>query len=90
MHDRGNDGPEKYQDSADRWNCPAGYDSFEHKFDVLKNHCKAVGRDIKTIDISEQLLVCIGKDDAEVEQKWKAAQVLIVTKATSNFLAREM
>jgi alkanesulfonate monooxygenase SsuD/methylene tetrahydromethanopterin reductase-like flavin-dependent oxidoreductase (luciferase family) len=61
---------------ADRWNCPAGYESFEHKFNVLKQHCKDVGRDINTIDISEQLLVCIGSSDAEVEAKWKAAQML--------------
>ena len=47
---------------ADRWNCPAGYESFEHKFNVLKNHCKDVGRDVNTIDISEQLLVCIGSE----------------------------
>lgn len=61
---------------ADRWNCPAGYDSFERKLGVLREHCKAVGRDINSIDISEQLLVCMGKDDAEVEQKWKIAERL--------------
>jgi F420-dependent oxidoreductase-like protein len=61
---------------ADRWNCPAGYDSFERKFNVLKDHCKKVGRNLDEINISEQLLVCIGKNDAEVEQKWKAAQGL--------------
>jgi alkanesulfonate monooxygenase SsuD/methylene tetrahydromethanopterin reductase-like flavin-dependent oxidoreductase (luciferase family) len=61
---------------ADRWNCPAGYRSFENKFNVLKDHCVAVGRDIKTINISEQLLVCIGANDAEVEERWKIAQRL--------------
>lgn len=61
---------------ADRWNCPAGYDSFERKLGVLKEHCEAVGRDINSINISEQLLVCMGKDEAEVEQKWKIAQRL--------------
>ncbi|HXN86910.1 MAG TPA: TIGR03560 family F420-dependent LLM class oxidoreductase [Candidatus Binataceae bacterium] len=61
---------------ADRWNCPAGYESFEHKFNVLKEHCKKVGRNLDEIDISEQLLVCIGNNDAEVEQKWKMAQNL--------------
>jgi alkanesulfonate monooxygenase SsuD/methylene tetrahydromethanopterin reductase-like flavin-dependent oxidoreductase (luciferase family) len=58
---------------ADRWNCPAGYDSFERKFNVLKDHCKKVGRNLDEINISEQLLVCIGNNDAEVEQKWKMA-----------------
>jgi len=61
---------------ADRWNCPAGYRSFERKFDALKEHCKAIGRDINTINVSEQLLVCLGNSEAEVEEKWKAAQRL--------------
>jgi F420-dependent oxidoreductase-like protein len=61
---------------ADRWNCPAGYRNFEHKLDVLKQHCQAVGRDINQINISEQLLVCIGANEAEVEDKWKLAQRL--------------
>jgi F420-dependent oxidoreductase-like protein len=61
---------------ADRWNCPAGYRNFEHKFDVLKEHCHAVGRDINSINISEQLLICIGANEAEVEDKWKIAQRL--------------
>jgi F420-dependent oxidoreductase-like protein len=61
---------------ADRWNCPAGYRSFEGKLNVLKDHCKAVGRDINSINISEQLLVCIGATEAEVEDKWKVASRL--------------
>ena len=61
---------------ADRWNCPAGYRSFEQKLGVLKQHCQAVGRDINSINISEQLLVCIGANDAEVEEKWKISQRL--------------
>ncbi|MBV8774213.1 MAG: TIGR03560 family F420-dependent LLM class oxidoreductase [Deltaproteobacteria bacterium] len=61
---------------ADRWNCPAGYRNFEHKLGVLKQHCQAVGRDVGRINISEQLLVCIGGNDAEVEEKWKIAQRL--------------
>src|SRR5260370_834761 len=61
---------------ADRWNCPAGYRNFEQKFGALKEHCKAIGRDINTINVSEQLLVCLGHSEAEVEEKWKAAQRL--------------
>ena len=61
---------------ADRWNIPAGYKSFDHKFNVLKEHCKAVGRDINSINVSEQLLVCVGANDNEVEEKWKVAQRL--------------
>ncbi|MGH7934857.1 MAG: TIGR03560 family F420-dependent LLM class oxidoreductase [Candidatus Binataceae bacterium] len=61
---------------ADRWNCPAGYRSFDQKFNVLKEHCKAADRDVNTINISEQLLVCIGTTEAEVEEKWKLSQRL--------------
>ncbi len=61
---------------ADRWNCPAGYDDFERKYSVLKEHCKAVGRDPDSIEVSEQLLICIGASKEEVEQKWKMAQGL--------------
>jgi len=59
---------------ADRWNIPAGYKSFDHKFNVLKEHCQTVGRDINSINVSEQLLVCLGASDDEVEEKWKVAQ----------------
>src|SRR5208282_4577292 len=38
--------------------------------------CKDVGRDLNSIDISEQLLVCIGKTEDEIAQKWKMAQGL--------------
>jgi F420-dependent oxidoreductase-like protein len=61
---------------ADRWNCPAGYDNFGRKYNVLKEHCKALGRNPSEINVSEQLLVCIGTSEAEVEQKWKMAERL--------------
>ncbi len=61
---------------ADRWNCPAGYDNFGRKYNVLKEHCKAIGRNPSEINVSEQLLVCIGRTESEVEQKWKMAERL--------------
>lgn len=61
---------------ADRWNCPAGYRDFKAKLDALHAHCRNVGRDARTLQVSEQLLVCIGRESADVEQKWKAAQRL--------------
>ncbi|HUY18990.1 MAG TPA: TIGR03560 family F420-dependent LLM class oxidoreductase [Candidatus Binataceae bacterium] len=59
---------------ADRWNCPSSYRDFNHKLAVLKDHCQAVGRDFNTLQISEQTLVCMGRDEAEAEEKWKAGQ----------------
>jgi len=61
---------------ADRWNIPSGYRSLDDKLLALKGHCQAVGRDFNTIEISEQLLVCIGRSEEEVEQKWKLAKGL--------------
>ena len=59
---------------ADRWNCPAGYRDFEKTLGVLHEHCRAVGRDPKEITVSEQLMVCIGANKAEVDQKWEMAK----------------
>jgi F420-dependent oxidoreductase-like protein len=61
---------------ADRWNIPSGYRSLDDKLLAFRNHCQAVGRALDTIEISEQLLVCIGRSEAEVEQKWKLAKGL--------------
>ncbi len=59
---------------ADRWNCPSAYKDFNHKMAVLKEHCRAVGRDFGTLQISEQTLITLGATEAEVEEKWKVGQ----------------
>jgi len=59
---------------ADRWNCPSAYRDFNHKMAVLKEHCRAVGRDFATLQISEQTLITLGATEAEVEEKWKVGQ----------------
>src|SRR5579884_1656671 len=59
---------------ADRWNCPSAYRDFNHKLAVLKEHCRAVGRDFATLQISEQTLITLGATEAEVEEKWKVGQ----------------
>ncbi len=59
---------------ADRWNCPSAYRDFNHKMAVLKEHCRAVGRDFSTLQISEQTLITLGRNEAEVEEKWKVGQ----------------
>lgn len=56
---------------ADRWNCPAGYRDFAHTFGVLKEHCKTVGRDLAEITISEQVMVCLGANQAEADRQWE-------------------
>jgi len=59
---------------ADRWNCPAGYRDFKKTLGVLHEHCRAVSRDPKDITVSEQLMVCIGANRAEADQKWEMAK----------------
>jgi F420-dependent oxidoreductase-like protein len=59
---------------ADRWNCPAGYRDFKKTLGVLHEHCRAVSRDPKDITVSEQLMVCIGANKAEADQKWEMAK----------------
>ena len=59
---------------ADRWNCPAGYRDFKKTLGVLHEHCRAVARDPKEITVSEQLMVCIGANKAEADQKWEMAK----------------
>src|SRR6185295_17685222 len=60
---------------ADRWNCPmnAGAE-LPHKLEILRSHCAAVGRDPATITVAEQVLVVLGKDEADFEQRWTMAK----------------
>ncbi len=60
---------------ADEWNCPANHAlAYDHKLDVLKNHCKEVGRNIDDIAISQQTVCVIAKDQAELEEKLEKGQ----------------
>lgn len=63
---------------ASIWNCPnnAAAD-LPHKLAVLQRHCEAVGRSIADIEVSEQCVFVIGKDDAEVDRKTTAAKSLL-------------
>jgi probable F420-dependent oxidoreductase len=58
---------------ADRWNIPGGYPDIADLTATLKEHCTAVGRDFNQIEVSEQLLVCMGASAEEVERKWQGA-----------------
>ena len=43
---------------------------FEHKSEILKQHCADVGRDFDTITRSSNFNVFIGRDDKEVEERF--------------------
>lgn len=60
---------------ADEWNCPANHaQAYDHKLQVLKQHCKDVGRDINDIGISQQTVCVIAKDEAELAVKLEKGQ----------------
>ena len=44
-----------------------------HKLEVLRSHCAEIGRDPATITVCEQVIVVLGKDDADVAQRWAMA-----------------
>ena len=56
---------------ADRWNIyPESPAEFEHKLKVLKDHCAAIGRDFRTLEISEHVLVCVAPTEAALHERW--------------------
>ncbi len=63
---------------ADRWNCPMNSaHELPHKLQVLRSHCAEVGRDPAEITVSEQVMVVLGKDDADFAQRWTLAKRLL-------------
>jgi F420-dependent oxidoreductase-like protein len=60
---------------ADEWNCPANHaQAYDHKLEVLKQHCSDVGRDFNDIGISQQTVCVIAKDEAELAVKLEKGQ----------------
>lgn len=54
---------------ADRYNHPFGTpDELKRKVEVLKEHCKSIGRDHKEIEKSVLIRVIVANSDKEVEQ----------------------
>lgn len=60
---------------ADEWNCPANHaEAYDGKLEILKGHCRDVGRDIKEIRISQQTVCVLAKDEEELAEKLPKAQ----------------
>jgi F420-dependent oxidoreductase-like protein len=50
---------------ADIWNCSAGnYAQLDRKVAVLREHCRAVGRDVASLELSLQDLVVVARTEA--------------------------
>jgi F420-dependent oxidoreductase-like protein len=60
---------------ADIWNNLAGQQAkLGHKVEVLREHCKAVGRDPNSIRVSQQAMVLITEKEDEVEPMLQRAE----------------
>ena len=58
---------------ADMWNGMGPIDKMEHKIEVLRGHCDAVGRDIAEIEFTLGVKVTIRDSEAEAVRVWKAS-----------------
>jgi F420-dependent oxidoreductase-like protein len=60
---------------ADIWNCPNNVATeLEHKLEVLRRHCDAVGRNPDDIEVSEQCIVVLGRDEQDLRNKLQFAK----------------
>lgn len=60
---------------ADIWNCPNNVAlELEHKLEVLKQHCNAFSRDPATIEVSEQTIVVLGRNEKDLKSKLQFAK----------------
>jgi F420-dependent oxidoreductase-like protein len=60
---------------ANIWNCPNNAAAeLPKKLAILRDHCAAIGRDPSEIEVSEQCIVVLGKDDADFKEKWAFAK----------------
>ncbi len=60
---------------ADIWNCPNNYATeLPRRLAVLREHCRAIGRDPAEIEVSEQCVVVLGRDESHFKRQWDAAQ----------------
>jgi F420-dependent oxidoreductase-like protein len=60
---------------ADIWNCPNNYATeLPHKLAVLRELCESAGRDPEAIEISEQCVIVLGRDEKDFKKKWTTAQ----------------
>lgn len=63
---------------ADIWNCPNNHAAdLPRKLDVLREHCAAIGRDPAEIEVSEQCVIVIGRDERDFDRKWAQARATL-------------
>lgn len=60
---------------ANIWNCPNNVaHELQHKLDVLKRHCEAIGRNPDDIEVSEQCIMVLGRTEKDLRSKMQFAK----------------
>jgi len=63
---------------ADIWNCPNNHaPALPRKLEVLHGHCAAIGRDPDEIEVSEQCVIVLGRDEKEFGEKLELARAMV-------------
>jgi F420-dependent oxidoreductase-like protein len=65
---------------ANIWNCPnSAAQALPQKLEILKRHCDAIGRDPQTIEVSEQCIMVLGRNEKDLRQKTEFAKQALGT-----------
>jgi F420-dependent oxidoreductase-like protein len=60
---------------ANIWNCPNNAaQELPQKLEALQRHCAAIGRDAADIEVSEQCVVVLGRDESDLRNKLQLAK----------------
>lgn len=63
---------------ADIWNCPNNVAPLlPQRLETLRRHCDAVGRDPDEIEVSEQTIMVLGRDEQDLQQKIAGAKAML-------------
>ena len=63
---------------ADIWNCPNNHATeLTRRLEVLHEHCGEIGRDPNEIEVSEQCVIVLGRDQKDFRSKWAMAKKML-------------
>ncbi len=63
---------------ADIWNCPNNHaPDLVRRLSVLREHCASIGRDPAEIEVSEQCVIVLGRNELDFKSKWAAANAML-------------
>jgi F420-dependent oxidoreductase-like protein len=63
---------------ADIWNCPNNHSvELPRRLEVLREQCESAGRNPDDVEVSEQVVIVLGEDEADFQRKWESAKALL-------------